>query len=76
MHFMNPVPQMKMVEIIRGLTTSDEVFMLVKDLVLKMGKTVAESKDVPGFISNRILQIMNEPPRGKRRGIYKESFLS
>lgn len=58
MHFMNPVPQMKMVEIIRGLTTTDEVFTLVKDLVLKMGKTVAESKDVPGFISNRILQIM------------------
>jgi len=56
-HFMNPVPQMRMVEVIRGLTTTAEVFEIVKQLLQKMGKTVAESKDVPGFITNRILMI-------------------
>ncbi len=58
MHFMNPVPQMQMVELIRGLATTEEVCAIAKNLLLKMGKTAAESKDVPGFISNRILQIM------------------
>lgn len=55
MHFMNPVPVMKLVEIIRGLATSDETFNLTKELAEKMGKTVAEANDFPGFISNRIL---------------------
>ena len=55
MHFMNPVPVMKLVEIIRGLATSDETFTLTKELAEKMGKTVAEANDFPGFISNRIL---------------------
>lgn len=55
MHFMNPVPVMKLVEVIKGLLTSEETFKTVWDLSLKMGKTPAEANDFPGFISNRIL---------------------
>ena len=55
MHFMNPVPVMKLVEIIRGLATSDETFKATWDLSLKFGKTPAEANDFPGFIANRIL---------------------
>jgi 3-hydroxybutyryl-CoA dehydrogenase len=55
MHFMNPVPVMKLVEVIRGLPTSDETFKLTWDLAVKFGKTPAESSDFPGFIANRIL---------------------
>ncbi|MBW2514000.1 MAG: 3-hydroxybutyryl-CoA dehydrogenase [Deltaproteobacteria bacterium] len=55
MHFMNPVPVMKLVEIIRGLATSDETFKSTWDLSLKFGKTPAEANDFPGFIANRIL---------------------
>lgn len=55
MHFMNPVPVMKLVEVIRGLLTSEETFKIVWDLSLKMGKTPAPANDFPGFISNRIL---------------------
>lgn len=58
MHFMNPVPVMKLVEIIRGLPTSDETFKLTWDLSIKFGKTPAESSDYPGFIANRILMPM------------------
>lgn len=58
MHFMNPVPVMKLVEIIRGLATSDETFQTVESLSEKMGKTPLEAKDFPGFISNRILMPM------------------
>ncbi|NIO05369.1 MAG: 3-hydroxybutyryl-CoA dehydrogenase [Proteobacteria bacterium] len=58
MHFMNPVPLMKLVEIIRGLATSDETFGAVKEIAEKMGKTPLEAKDFPGFISNRILMPM------------------
>ena len=58
MHFMNPVPVMKLVEVIRGLATSDETFQLTWDLSLKFGKTPAESSDFPGFIANRILMPM------------------
>ena len=58
MHFMNPVPVMKLVEIIRALTTSDETFKLTWDLSVKFGKTPAESSDYPGFIANRILMPM------------------
>lgn len=58
MHFMNPVPIMKLVELIRGLRTSDEVFANVKTLAEKMGKTCVESKDFPGFVVNRILMPM------------------
>ena len=55
MHFMNPVPVMKLVEIIRGLATSDEVFETVADMTKQLGKTGVEVNDFPGFISNRIL---------------------
>ena len=58
MHFMNPVPVMKLLEIIRGLSTSDETFKTVKDLGERMGKTPVEANDFPGFISNRILMPM------------------
>jgi len=61
MHFMNPVPVMKLVEIIRGIATSDETFQLTWDLSEKFGKTPAEASDYPGFIANRILlPMLNE----------------
>ena len=55
MHFMNPVPVMKLVEVIRGLATSDETFQATVELSEKMGKTPAVANDYPGFIANRIL---------------------
>jgi len=55
MHFMNPVPVMKLVEVIRGLATSDETFKTTWELSEKFGKTPAEANDYPGFIANRIL---------------------
>jgi 3-hydroxybutyryl-CoA dehydrogenase len=55
MHFMNPVPVMKLVELIRGLQTSDETFTAVKTLAEKWGKTTIVSRDYPGFIVNRLL---------------------
>jgi 3-hydroxybutyryl-CoA dehydrogenase len=58
MHFMNPVPVMKLVEVIRALTTSDETFKITWDLSLKLGKTPAEASDYPAFIANRILMPM------------------
>jgi len=58
MHFMNPVPVMQLVEIIRGLQTSQETFDTVKSLTEKMTKTPVEADDFPGFISNRILMPM------------------
>ncbi|HEX9778436.1 MAG TPA: 3-hydroxyacyl-CoA dehydrogenase NAD-binding domain-containing protein, partial [Geopsychrobacteraceae bacterium] len=58
MHFMNPVPVMKLVEVIRGLATGDETFAAITDLVAKLGKEVSVSADYPGFIVNRILMPM------------------
>lgn len=55
MHFMNPVPVMKLVEIIRGLATADEVYETVAEMTKQLGKTGVEVNDFPGFISNRIL---------------------
>jgi 3-hydroxybutyryl-CoA dehydrogenase len=55
MHFMNPVPVMKLVEIIPGIATSDETFQMTWDLAEKFGKTPAKANDYPGFIANRIL---------------------
>jgi 3-hydroxybutyryl-CoA dehydrogenase len=55
MHFMNPVPMMKLVEVIRGLSTSDETFETTRDLAIKLKKTPVAVNDSPGFISNRIL---------------------
>lgn len=58
MHFMNPVPVMKLVEGIRGLRTSDKTFAAMRELAEKMGKTVVEARDFPGFAVNRILMPM------------------
>jgi len=58
MHFMNPVPVMKLVEIIRGIATSDETYEAIKAESLVLNKTPVEVRDVPGFISNRVLQMM------------------
>jgi len=58
MHFMNPVPVMKLVELIRGLATTPETFAAVKTLSEALGKTPVEVRDVPGFVSNRVLQVM------------------
>lgn len=55
MHFMNPVPVMKLVEIIRGLATSDEVYKEVEEMTVKLSKAPVEVNDFPGFIANRIL---------------------
>ncbi|SHJ57373.1 3-hydroxybutyryl-CoA dehydrogenase [Desulfofundulus thermosubterraneus] len=55
MHFMNPVPVMKLVEVIRGLATSDETFAVVKAMSERMGKVPVEVNDAPGFVSNRVL---------------------
>jgi 3-hydroxybutyryl-CoA dehydrogenase len=58
MHFMNPVPVMKLVEVIKGLSTSDETFDTTWALAVKFGKTPAQANDFPGFIANRILMPM------------------
>ena len=58
MHFMNPVPMMKLVEIIKGLATSDETNKVTHDLAIKLNKTPVDANDFPGFLSNRILMPM------------------
>ncbi|HEY0407675.1 MAG TPA: 3-hydroxybutyryl-CoA dehydrogenase [Pyrinomonadaceae bacterium] len=58
MHFMNPVPMMKLVEIIRGIATSDETYAHVRALTEQLGKTPLECNDMPGFVSNRVLMPM------------------
>ncbi|MCW1928915.1 3-hydroxybutyryl-CoA dehydrogenase [Bhargavaea beijingensis] len=58
MHFMNPVPVMKLVEIIRGLATTDETYQAVEDMTRKLSKTPVEVNDYPGFVSNRVLMPM------------------
>jgi len=61
MHFFNPVPVMKLVEVVRGLATSDETFAQVKALAEKLGKSPVEVNDAPGFVSNRVLMpLLNE----------------
>lgn len=61
MHFFNPVPVMKLVEVIRGLATSGETFQIVRELSLKLDKTPVEVNDAPGFVSNRVLMpLLNE----------------
>jgi len=61
MHFFNPVPMMKLVEVIRGLATSHETFQTVRDLAVKLEKTPVEVNDAPGFVSNRVLMpLLNE----------------
>ncbi|EDL64021.1 3-hydroxybutyryl-CoA dehydrogenase [Bacillus sp. SG-1] len=58
MHFMNPVPVMKLVEIIRGLATSDEVYQEIEDMTKTLNKVGVEVEDFPGFVSNRVLMPM------------------
>ena len=58
MHFMNPVPVMALVEIIRGIATSQETFDFTRDLAIQLGKTPVDVRDFPGFISNRVLMPM------------------
>jgi 3-hydroxybutyryl-CoA dehydrogenase len=61
MHFFNPVPVMKLMEVIRGLATAQETFETVRDLALKLDKTPVEVNDAPGFVSNRVLMpLLNE----------------
>jgi len=70
MHFMNPVPVMKLVELIRGLQTSDETFNAVEAAAQKMGKTTIVARDVPGFLVNRILMpYLNEACQALYEGI-------
>ena len=70
MHFMNPVPIMKLVEIVRGVQTSDETHGVVKQLAQKLGKTVITSKDAPGFLVNRILiPLLNEACFALEQGV-------
>jgi 3-hydroxybutyryl-CoA dehydrogenase len=61
MHFFNPVPVMRLVEVIRGLATSEETFAAVRELAVKLEKTPVEVNDAPGFVSNRVLMpLLNE----------------
>ena len=70
MHFMNPVPVMKLVELIRGLATSDETYNAVDALAQAMGKTTVEGRDMPGFIVNRILMpYINEAAQALYEGV-------
>jgi 3-hydroxybutyryl-CoA dehydrogenase len=70
MHFFNPVPVMKLVEVIRGLETSDETFARVKALIEELGKTPVEVNDAPGFVSNRVLMpLLNEAMYAVMEGV-------
>ncbi len=70
MHFMNPVPIMKLVELIRGIATSDETFAVTRDLSEKLGKTAIEVNDFPGFVANRILlPMINEAIYAHMEGV-------
>ena len=76
MHFFNPVPLMKLVEVIRGIATSDETYAKVKELSEKLGKVPVECNDYPGFVSNRVLMPMiNEAVFALHEGVAtKESI--
>ena len=70
MHFFNPVLVMKLVEVIRGLATSDETFQAVRALAVKLGKTPVEVNDAPGFVSNRVLMpLLNEAMYAVMEGV-------
>jgi 3-hydroxybutyryl-CoA dehydrogenase len=70
MHFFNPVPVMKLVEVIRGLATSDETYATVKALAEKLEKTPVEVNDAPGFVSNRVLMpLLNEAMYAVMEGV-------
>jgi 3-hydroxybutyryl-CoA dehydrogenase len=70
MHFFNPVPVMKLVEVIRGLATSQETFEAVRELAVKLEKTPVEVNDAPGFVSNRVLMpLLNEAMYAVMEGV-------
>ena len=70
MHFFNPVPVMKLVEVIRGLATSQETFTTVRELSVKLEKTPVEVNDAPGFVSNRVLMpLLNEAMYAVMEGV-------
>jgi len=70
MHFFNPVPVMKLVEVIRGLATAEETFQTVRELALKLDKTPVEVNDAPGFVSNRVLMpLLNEAMYAVMEGV-------
>jgi 3-hydroxybutyryl-CoA dehydrogenase len=70
MHFFNPVPMMKLVEVIRGLASSGETFAAVRELALKLDKTPVEVNDAPGFVSNRVLMpLLNEAMYAVMEGV-------
>ena len=70
MHFFNPVPVMKLVEVIRGLATSQATFEATRDLALKLEKTPVEVNDAPGFVSNRVLMpLLNEAMYAVMEGV-------
>jgi 3-hydroxybutyryl-CoA dehydrogenase len=70
MHFFNPVPVMKLVEVIRGLATTNETFQTVRDLAVKLDKTPVEVNDAPGFVSNRVLMpLLNEAMYAVMEGV-------
>ncbi len=70
MHFMNPVPVMELVELIRGLATSDETYQIIRTLAEALGKTVAEARDFPAFLINRILlPMINEAIYALHEGV-------
>ncbi len=67
---MNPVPMMKLIEVIRGIATSDETYGLVKEVALKLGKTPVEVNDFPGFVANRVLlPMINEAIYAHMEGV-------
>jgi len=70
MHFFNPVPVMALVEVVRGMATSDETFAGVRDLAVKLGKNPVEVNDAPGFVSNRVLMpLINEAAYSVMEGV-------
>jgi 3-hydroxybutyryl-CoA dehydrogenase len=70
MHFFNPVPMMKLVEVIRGLATSQETYEAVRDLAERLGKAPVEVNDAPGFVSNRVLMpLLNEAMYAVMEGV-------
>ena len=70
MHFFNPVPVMALVEVVRGMATSDATFATVHDLAIKLGKTPIEVNDAPGFVSNRVLMpLINEAAFAVMEGV-------
>jgi 3-hydroxybutyryl-CoA dehydrogenase len=70
MHFFNPVPVMQLVEVIRGMATSDATYATVRDLAVRLGKTPVEVNDAPGFVSNRVLMpLINEAAYAVMEGV-------